>query len=660
MLQPLEKNSQFTIPPPAWLPAPLRERLHELGRLEYTTAFSRADKKILRKRKKIRPSKWVERHRVLTMSSLPGPWRNRITPYLTDIMDASFFTSVRTVIMCKAPQTGGSEAIHNCIGYAMDRDPGPVLYVYPDIQTARDNSNDRIQPMIESSPRLRGYKSSLFEDFAAMRINLQHMPIYLGWATSPARLANKPIKHLVFDETDKYPDTAGKREADPISLGEKRNTTYKWTYKRWKISTPTIETGPIWQALTKEAQALFDYWVRCPYCEKTLLMAFEQIKFPKDARDPEKVETENLATYECQHCKSHWSDEDRNKAVRRGHWQERESGLELFEHLAARRPAKIGFHIPSWLSVFVGLSEVAAAFLRGLKDKEKLKDFLNAHKAEPWKIYTAEREEDVILQLRDDRPRGRVPAGGIVAGLTAGVDTQADGFYYEIGAWGWGEEQESWQIREGYVTSFKALEQVLWEDVYQDAAGIDYVVQMVVQDAMGGTQRKSAGVGTRTSEVYDFCRKHRGRIVPFKGEQRMNQRFAYTKLDYYPGTNIAIPGGIQLLRANVTYYKNKLANKLEVAGADPGAWHLHSETEREWARQMCAEYVDENGLWQQIGSRENHAWDVSVYRLVAAAIIGMKFWAEKKQPQAAPAASAKPQGAGAGNWLPKKKGWLNR
>ena len=60
-----------------------------------------------------------------------------------------------------------------------------------------------------------------------------------------------------------------------------------------------------------------------------------------------------------------------------------------------------------------------------------------------------------------------------------------------------------------------------------------------------------------------------------------------------------------------------------------GAWHLHGEADVEWARQMTAEYIDpETQEWTAIEGRRNHAWDVSVYNLVAAYAVGLRFWAK--------------------------------
>lgn len=584
----------------------------------YIVKWHPGERKVLRKRKQIPVSAWAEKHRIVSMSSVPGKWKNKTTPYLAGIMDASFFPSVQTTIVCAAPQTGKSEAVNNCIGYAIDRRPGSVLYVYPDEQTARENSKDRIQAMISSSRRLKTYMTGHDDDTSFYRINLQHLQVYLGWASSAARLGNKPLPYVVFDETDKYPPTAGKKEASPIALGEKRTRTFRFMRKIWKISTPTTEDGPIWVALNTEAQVVFDYWVRCPKCGASQLMVFdeEHFKIPENERNPEKIEAKDLAWYECDFCRAKWDDGLRDLAVQNGNWRSRDKGISLSTYLQSFKPNKIGFHIPSWLSHFVTLSEVAARFLKGTKDKTALKDFLNADKAEPWVEYYKERSEERILALCDDRPRGIVPGGSIIAGLTAGVDTQKQGFWYEIRAWSWGPGKESWQVREGFVNSFEDLERVLFNDHYEDTDGQQFIVSLVAQDAMG----------EKTAQVYDFCRLHRGRIFPLKGEQRMNQPFSFSNIDFYPGTRKPIPGGIRLLRANVTYYKHDLANLLEISSADPGAWHLHSETTLEWAIQMAAEYVNEKGLWQCPDGRANHAWDCSVYNLVAADVLGLRFW----------------------------------
>ena len=188
---------------PKWLPPSLalwlRQRMAERPEEKLTvgTRFSKGERAAMKRRRPVPISAWAENHRVLEMSAIRGRWRNVFTPYLTGIMDVSGLPGVETVIICKSPQTGGSECGHNIVGYCIDCLPGPVMYVFPDELTARENAKDRIIPMIEASPRLRQYMTGYGDDASSLRINLLHMPIYLGWSGSVSRLGNKPIRILI-------------------------------------------------------------------------------------------------------------------------------------------------------------------------------------------------------------------------------------------------------------------------------------------------------------------------------------------------------------------------------------------------------------------------------------------------------------------------------
>lgn len=149
----------------------------------------------------------VLRHRVVHESLRKGPWRNLVTPYSVGITDAAFYPSMRVESIIKCPQSGATEAVHNCVGYTIDRPPGPVLYVYPDEATARENARDRIIPMLRSSPRLREYLTGTSDGMGSLRIKMSHLTIYMAWSGSAARLGNKPIRYLMLDELDKYQGT---------------------------------------------------------------------------------------------------------------------------------------------------------------------------------------------------------------------------------------------------------------------------------------------------------------------------------------------------------------------------------------------------------------------------------------------------------------------
>lgn len=615
---------------PAWMPGELKTRCG--GRVDIRFEFSQAEKLVLRKRKPESPSAWAARHRVLRMSSIQGRWQHTFTPYLKPLMDALRWPGVEVGIICKSPQTGGSEAGLNLLGHAADHFPGPALVVYPDRDTAKEVSKDRLLPMFEDSPRLRRHLSGSLGDESSIRINLKHMPIYLGWSGSVSRLGSKPIRLLILDEMDKYAHSP--REANSDALAEKRTIT--WEGRRrliLKISTPTVEAGPIWVAFSEEAKdCQFDWQVVCPHCGGPQIMKFDNIRWPEEVRDPELVLKDKLAVYQCEHCEAQWDDAGRDQAVRKGQWAERKSGLELFTHLDIHKPVKIGFHIPAWLSYFVSLSAVAHAFLKWKKNGRlaDLKDFMNQYKAEPWTEIRAERQEDLILALCDDRPRGVVPGprNGVprVAALVAGVDTQATYFRYVIRAFGYGSTEESWLIQAGSAQNFEALDQLLWRNVYRDADGNEYRVKAAVIDAMGASGR--------TKAVYAWCAKHGGRAMAYQGKQSLSTPISYSPIEFFPdsrGQRIKIPGGIMLRRVDTTFFKGDLAEKIAIVPGDPGTFWLHTNTvDRkltgesggillEYAREMCAEVFNpETLVWENPRHRPNHFWDCEVMALVAA------------------------------------------
>ena len=116
------------------------------------------------------------------------------------------------------------------------------------------------------------------------------MPIYLGWSGSVSRLGNKPIRILILDELDKYKNP--KNEASSESLAEKRTTTWRTRRKVVKNLDPDHRGRPDLKALTEEAGARFDFWVRCPHCGFFQHMDFERIAWPgKDERKSPDAET---------------------------------------------------------------------------------------------------------------------------------------------------------------------------------------------------------------------------------------------------------------------------------------------------------------------------------------------------------------------------------
>lgn len=612
---------------PAWLPEKYR---HRLERIRVKFKPSAGERRFFRRKKHELPSAWAPKYRTVTYGPLKGSrWDNSFMPHMRGILDASFYPSVRYIGNCKSPQGGSSAGADTILGYIADLQPGPAFVVYPDRQTGSKRFKDYLQPMFQESPRLRGLLTGMAEDLASMRIKLKTMLIYLGWAGSVTSLGNISARYLIGDEVDKWVTQASKKEAGTLKLFYERFRSYKYGGKCWLISTPSSLDGPIWHYLTKEAQVVFDYWITCPECREIHKVAFSHIKFG-DERDPQAVEDQDLARYAFPCCGLAVDDRGRIKALQSGHWRERLSeddeksgavGRELFACLREENPKKICFHSPGWISPLVGNSEMAAAFLRGLKDPGEMHYFDNQIAAVAHSPFRQNRKIDTILKLRDDRPAGLVPGGGVVSALVAGVDTQDNSFPYVVRAFGWGIEMESWQIAAGEVDSLAALHRVLFDHVYQDVDGYYYPVHLAVIDSGGH----------RTSEIYDFARSHPTRVAAYKGASGRKAK-PYTKsfIDTYPGTNIKIPGGVELYVCDTHHYKDQLAAKLRVGPENLGAWHLSAETTEAFAQEMCAEYVDDRRMWQCPKGRANHGWDCEVMALVAADLMQLRYSSKEK------------------------------
>jgi len=520
-------------------------------------------------------------------------------------MDCWNIPWIRKIILCFAPQTGKTQVAFNCLGYAIDQDPGPAMYVMPDERVTKRISRRRIIPMIRNSPRLSSMLSLRSFDTTSYHINFRNgMDLMMAWATSAAELSSESVRYLFMDETDKWPEAAG-REVDPIALAEVRTNAYPHTKKILYLSTPTDDTGIINQLMEKEADEVRRYHVPCPVCGEYQRMVWENITWPKDVREPRRMVRERHARYACNTCGMLWTDAMRNTAVRLGIWKA-DKPLE--------RPLAVAFHLPSWYSPFLSMSEPAAAFLRGKDDPGKHQIFITQHKAEPWRETVEEKEEGQILRLRTDLAPGIIPEGALA--LTCGIDMQHRGFWFVVRAWA--ADLTSWLIQYGYLSSWDDLESLLFKTRYpmQGKEGATLGIWRAAIDTGGGKDEESAI--SRTEEVYQWLRKNGNNIVfGTKGASRPQiRRIKVSQIDKYPSTNRSIPGGLDLRLIDTSSFKYILHWRLERNEGESQTFHLHKETKSDYAKQILAEQLvrekrSGKRKWKAF-AKDNHLLDCEV------------------------------------------------
>jgi len=591
-------------------------------------------------------SEWADKNRILDSksSSQPGKWKTDNTPYLREIMDTYNDPFVEEVVFCKPTQVGGTETGHNILGYIVDQDPSSILVVYPTEKLAEFTSENRIQPMLRLSSKLL----ERWNQTKSQRLELQFNSMYIGLvgANSPANLASRPVGKIIFDETDKYPQSSGK-EADPISLGTERAKTFR-DRKIYKWSTPTTENGQIWQSLLA-CDVIKQYFVPCPHCGEYQTLKLNQIKWSEDLN---KLIDENekarrvleTAWYECEFCNTMIDDKYRMGMLRAGKWQPvtYADGKWAEAVVAQGRIRKIGYHLNTIYSPWVSFGQVAAEFIKSKDYPEKLQNFINSWLGEPWRDKSNHFKSDIVLTKQGVNPRGIVPEDAML--LTAGVDIQLDHFWYEIRAWG--EKVTSWLVDYGRCETWEELEEILVYRQYQNVDNQDFVVNLALIDS-----------GFRTDEVYDFCAMNPHICLPSKGSSKiMNTLYTVSKIDK-SGYE-----GLKLYMVNTSYFKDFILGRLQKNANDKGSWNVFNGAQvelRQYAEHICSEqkvtFKDKKGReqkeWRPVSSHaQNHLLDCAVYSACAAEILGVRYL---KKSSTETGIKVKPENSSA--WIPQKR-----
>lgn len=533
----------------------------------------------------------------------PGKYNSLYNIYCREILEAFADPKVRRIVLCFSAQSAKTITMLVALCYSLVNNPGPCMWAMPSADLSREFSKMRLHPIINENAALKDLKTANRHDFGTMVMMLRRSAIFLQGANSPTQASSKGILNLFLDEVDKYKSQTTK-EADALSNFLERVKDFD-DHKVVISSTPTTSDGTIWRELSIGD---FCKWhIPCPHCGHEFAITWPMVKFP-DTDDYKRIMDETHL--ECPSCNGVIEQRQQASIVRKGRWIA--TNPDAPEHIRS-------FHIPEmvptrWGKLAVKFKEANQKAKYG--DTGPLHAFVNSSLAEPWEPRGDKAgSEEALALLCDDRPSGLVPSHVPIAGITAGVDTQDNGFYYVIRAWGYGLAMDSWLVRYGFIDSFDGVDTVLWQSRYADMYDKDFIINLALQDSQGH----------RTGDVYDFVRMHAG-IRPTRGEQRMSHPWATTPIDRYPDTGNPIPGGVTLYRINTTHWKDKLTDKLQVDPADPGAFNLHSEVGADYFSQMTAEYRDENGIWQCPKHRANHYWDCEVLALAAADVAGIKYW----------------------------------
>ncbi len=565
-------------------------------------------------------SEWADAHRYLSASSEKGRWRTDRTPYLKEILDNLSPTSpYNEVVVMKAVQLGFTESGLNAVGCYVDIAPCPILYVMPTIDMAKGISTERIDPMIDATPRLSSKIRPARERDSGNTVLRKNFPggvLVLAGANSGSSLRSRPIRLLILDEIDAYPPSIN-NEGSPIALAEKRTVTF-YNRKIYKLSTPTVDGA---SAIQKEVDNTDKrkYFVPLPCCGVFQPLEFECLVW-------EKSDYKNVK-YKCPHCGGLTAERFKTAFLKNGEWRATDPGLSSKE--------RVGYLINGLYSPvgWMSWSSIAREYDESQGDDIKTQAFVNTVLGETYKEKGDAPEWDALYSRRENYPTYRPPAK--VVFLTAGCDVQKDRLELEIV--GWCKDLQSYSIdyrvipgdtsSTGPGSVWETLGKLMQEQWQREDGRILMIRKLAVDS------------GFNTSEVYNFCfSQDISRVSAVKGRESLNMAVAAPRpvTFKFNGKPIKFNAlwtvGTSFLKAEI-YGKLKLKVN-EDQSFPPWYCHFPSAYEPYYFRMLTAEHLQKRivrgfAVYEWVKSfARNEALDCRIYARAAMAMLGAERWSD--------------------------------
>lgn len=573
-------------------------------------------------------SEWAESKRVIPegLSAMPGPFSFAVTPYLREIADSLSATDpTQEIAVMKGAQVGFTVGVlENWLGYIIDVEPGPTMFVSGDKEVAEASIELRVDRMIQSA----GIAEKIFsqsEKAANKKTGdtkkKKEFPggfLIAAGPNSAAKLRTFSVRYEPLDEIDAYP-TSTEGEGDPLTLLKRRTDSFEAIRKILYGSTPlaaqTSKIEPLFKAGDQRR-----YHVPCKKCHTLQPLEWRNLRYD---RDEAGALVYSSIRYVCPHCQAEWKNEDKAYFLKEeGHGGE----AKWVPTAKAARPGLRSYHISSlyspvgmrsWESIveeWVGIGD-SVEKLRAFTNTVLGETFVEKGAAPPWERIYARREP----YLAEARLDGRVvaptwPEGALL--LTLGADVQKNRIEAELVAWGDG--RESWSL--GYF--------VLAGNTEDENDPVWDSLQAIMESNHAGHPLSMALIdsGFAKDAVYRFCERFEARVFAVKGDPRvgiMRRAFAVKEVPGYSCQRVDLD--VDLMKQAVYADIDKQPSKDAGAPLPAGYAHFPEEYDPRYFQMLTAEerikttnkLGQERYVWSKPEGRRNEALDCRVYALGA-------------------------------------------
>ncbi len=599
-------------------------------------------------------TEWARQYRQLSAkaSARPGRYNPDLTPWVKGMHEALDDPNVWKVVCRKSAQVAWTDGVLlNYIGKRIDIDPCAMIIMFSKEGSAKKFEREKFVPMVEVTPRLAAkipVHKARDRDNSWDHKGFPGGFLNLVGSNSPDSVKSTPASVVAVEEPDDS-NTNVKEQGDTITLLEERTKTFS----RRKIiygGTPTIDGFSRVDSAYKGSDQR-EFWVPCHACEEPQVLAWQNVKWIEDPAITHEVFGHSIshsARYCCPHCGALWTNEEKNRAVRKGVWK----ASAAFHGIA-------GFAINELYSPFPGstLRNLVEKYLTAQHamaqgDDTKIRSFRNNTEGLAYAYKSTVPARDALKERAERYAELSVPWGGVV--LTAGVDVQHDRLAVVIRAWGRGEE--SWLVWWGEIPGRTLV--VQWNDdgrldKAQSGAwwDLDQLLSGGFPHASGAVLRiRAASVdssdGQTQDAVYSYVRRRLGKgFMAIKGDSHDPKRDVFTPPKLSIDTNQRNrphPSGVKPYLVGTQVAKDLLlgadaqAGRIKLLGNGPGRMHWYETVRPDYYDQLTSEVkvphktVRNRLVWQLLSGRRNEALDCEVYCLHASRSLKINLWREER------------------------------
>ncbi len=645
---------------------------------------------------------WNETHGRLSSrdSSMPGPWRGGVVPYLRHWhelatarkqgkrymgdRDPWAHLTEQIWIVAGTQSAKTRSFLYASLGYLVDQHPSPKGLILPRKKDFKRVLDNRVRPFFTETPKLADHFPKGKQDqkiaITYEAWTLDTCTLYFLCGDIADDLRSWPICDLLFDEFDLLPIDCEK-QGDPIELALDRQKTWPRTRLALGATTPTTVDGHGWRRLCSGSHERL--LVECPACNGHQELDPDQLRWPEDATSDD-IKTRDLARFDCRWCKASHDSPAKDAMVRQaaeadrwvpgkweisadhpsGKWLPRakfDAAGRLFDVEPAATTIRTG-HFNSLYSPFVTLSDFAAHHVHA-KTKGSAAEWQahqNGWRCEPSipQVVVASSTEEISAVVTLPYGRGVAPEGQRILLTLDQQGNTTDSCWFPWVARAFGAAGASWQIDCGEVHGWDELEMLCARGF--TAAGERRAADVIAMDSANGNMRVA---------VQTWCSKEPSRRLLLRGSQVLESPWRKRGSD---------SRGKRMLRGVTQYYfdstafKNTLNDRLHGTKLAP-PWFLPSDAPDYMLRSLTSEeQVPERKkipgggwrtihVWQpramynEVGMvvmrTDNHWWDCETMALVVSDIKGWKDLIEIPKPGTEPKPAPNPE------WIGGDKEW---